>query len=264
MYILRISFFIRRYAQAFIPFFLTLGLWSILAFYINKAGKPFPNPWEVLLNFTGDKAAEIWIHTAYSLIRWITGLIAASLIGVSTGILIGRSEKLYSLSLPFFNMIQLMPGLAWIPIVMLLFGLGTVSTIFIIFITAISPIVLNSASGIRQMNPVYHYASAMMGLSPQKKFFKICLPSAAPQIITGLRTGIGNGWRVLISAEMVLGSAKGLGFTIIQSRWSFDFITSFQAILIIILIGLLTENLLLTPIENRILMKRGLKFSDKF
>lgn len=164
----------------------------------------------------------------------------------------GYYSNLFDIIIPFITFLQLIPGLAWIPIALLMFGLGENSTVFMIFITSISPITLNSAGGIREMPIVYKRASTMIGIKGFILFFKVLLPASSLSIITGLRIALASGWRVLIAAEMIVGSSVGLGYVIIQSRWSLDFEASFVMIMLIVSIGLLIEKVIFQIIESRL------------
>lgn len=120
--------------------------------------------------------------------------------------------------IPVITFLQIIPGLAWIPIALLLFGLGEGSTIFMILITSLPSIVQNSAGGVREIPQVYLRASSMMGLNRLRFFFRIILPAASMSIVNGLRIALASGWRVLIAAKMLVESSLGLGYVIIHSQ----------------------------------------------
>ena len=126
---------------------------------------------------------------AVSLLRWGFGFIIASFTGILTGLLMALLPSANSLLSPFINMLQLIPGLAWVPIVMILFGLGNFSTVFMIAVTAFVPVVINTRAGINQIDKILFKAAEMMELSSREMFFRITLPGASPSIISGLRVG---------------------------------------------------------------------------
>ena len=159
--------------------------------------------------------------------------------------------------MPGIYILQLIPGLAWIPIAMLLFGIGNISTIFMIFIMGYMPVVINTVGGIKGIPLIYVNAAKMMGAEKFTIYFKVLIPAAALSIINGLRIGLANAWRVLIAAEMIVGVGVGLGFIIIQSRWSLDFEAAFCSIIIIAGIGLLVEKGFFGILENTISHKLG-------
>ncbi|MBB6481260.1 ABC transporter permease [Spirochaeta isovalerica] len=239
-------------------------LWHIAATLANHGrGVYFPTPLSTLSGLIdllkGEQiyGAGIVDHTAVSLLRWFKGFALASLIGVVLGIAMGYYQFLFDLFIPVVTFLQIIPGLAWVPVALLLFGLGEGATFFMIFITSLPPVIVNTAGGIRETPPVYMRASRMMGLKGPRTFFRILIPASSLSIINGLRIALASGWRVLIAAEMVVGSAQGLGFVIIQSRWSLDFVSAFSVIIIIAAIGLFIEKVLFQIIEDNLRHKMG-------
>jgi ABC-type nitrate/sulfonate/bicarbonate transport system permease component len=234
-----------------------LVLWALAALLVNTfAHKPFPYPWESAVAVTTDPG--ILLHIGYSISRWAAGYLIAVMIGISTGILMAKSTVFDDLVSPLVHTLQLVPGLAWIPIALILFGIGNTSAVFMIAVTALSPVIINTRAGLLQIDPNLIRAARMMELSVTHTFLHVSLAGAAPSIISGLRTGSANAFRVLISAEMVLGSNFGLGYSLIQARWSFDYAQAFGTVIVIVLIGLVLEKLVFTPIERHISRKRGM------
>jgi NitT/TauT family transport system permease protein/taurine transport system permease protein len=146
-------------------------------------------------------------------------------------------------------MLLLVPGLAWIPVAILLFGIGELSTVFMITVSAFAPIAINVLAGIKGVNVQLIRAAQMMGAKKNHLFFKVLVPAALPSILSGLRIGLGTGWRVLVAAEMVVGTGDGLGYAIIQARWTLDYTSSFACIAVICSLGLLFERLFLRRLE---------------
>ncbi|RLG16944.1 ABC transporter permease [Nanoarchaeota archaeon] len=201
----------------------------------------------------------LYQHLIDSMSRWGVGFGLAMVVGIPLGLLLGYSSPLSDLLMPLIYVLQVIPGLAWIPIALLLFGLGTTPTIFMIFITALPPIVINTAGGVRSIARKYIKAARMLGADNLTIFYKVLIPAVTLPIINGLRIGLGNGWRVLIAAEMVVGVASGIGYSIIESRWSLDFEAAFVCLLIIACIGLIIERVMLFTLEEKIMKKQGLK-----
>ncbi len=224
------------------------------------AGTPFPYPWEAVraIFTTRGAAAGSFAHLGASLLRWLAGYLLAVGIGVLAGIFMALVPAIGTLLYPLVHVIQLIPGLAWVPIALILFGLGNGATIFMIAATAVAPVIINTRSGIQQINQNMLRAARMMELSTVQTFTKIILPGAAPSIVSGLRVASANGFRVLISAEMVVGSGLGLGYSLLQARWNLDYSTAFGALLLIVLTGLLFEQVLFHPLEMHVLRRRGL------
>ncbi|MCP4686650.1 MAG: ABC transporter permease subunit, partial [Desulfobacterales bacterium] len=194
----------------------------------------------------------LYEHFFISLKRWAAAYILAAAAGVGAGACMGLSKTAKEIVMPIVYFLQLIPGLAWIPIALLLFGIGGAATIFMIFITALPPIVINVAGGVGGIPEIYFRASKMMGATRRRIFTEVMIPAALIPTINGLRIGLANGWRVLIAAEMVVGLGLGLGYSIIQSRWSLDFESSFVCIALICLTGLFFEKVLFNVIEAKI------------
>ena len=93
----------------------------------------------------------------------------------------------------------------------------------------------------------------MLGAGPSTLFFQVLIPAALPSILCGLRIGLGTGWRVLVAAEMVVGTGTGLGYSIIQARWNLDYASSFACIIVVCALGLTFEHIMLKYLENRTL-----------
>ena len=240
-------------------------IWQLVALWISYSrGITFPTPFQTCLRLTTlfsgidlyDKS--IYQHLTASLARWGTGYLLAVVFGILAGLILGGSTILYETCMPVVHVLQLIPGLAWIPIALLIFGIGDASTIFMIFIMGITPIILNTAGGIRGIPPIYIKTARMMGGGRFLLFFQIMLPAATVSIVCGLRIGLANSWRVLIAAEMIVGAGVGLGYAIIQSRWTLDFEAAFVCILLICLIGLVVEKLVFEVLEKRIMTQMGL------
>jgi len=243
-------------------------IWYAMAIWVMYSrGVEFPTPLDTFIRLwhllRGENLYEysIYKHLLNSLYRWGIGYLLAVIVGLALGILLGVSRLFNDVIMPTVLVIQLIPGLAWIPIALLLFGIGDTSTIFMIFITALAPIVINTSGGMRGVPKMYVKAAEMMGASKPRIFLQVMLPASTLSIINGLRIGLANGWRVLIAAEMIVGVGLGLGYSIIQARWSLDFEAAFVCIAIICIIGLLIEKVVFVVIERRITEKMG--FADE-
>ncbi|QLH74661.1 MAG: ABC transporter permease [Methanomassiliicoccales archaeon] len=240
-------------------------IWYVVAEIVAATkGVYFPRPWETFqvfaeaINGTPIQGKSIADHTVASLYRWGTAYILAVAVGISLGCLLGVSQRAHQLSIVSIYILQMVPGLAWVPMAMLIFGLGETATIFMIFMTAFPPIVINTSGGIRAVPQVHKRVAQMSGAGQFRTFVRVLLPASSLSIINGLRIGLANGWRVLIAAEMVVGVALGLGYVIIQSRYDLDYVSAFVSILVICLIGLIVEKTLFTVLEDKIMDRLGL------
>jgi ABC-type nitrate/sulfonate/bicarbonate transport system permease component len=255
----KVIIFARYTLCTFASIALVFAVWYIVAQWgIHVRGVPFPTPEQTISRLLSLIQGEslygktIFDHLYASLVRWCAGFGIAVFMGILMGMFLGSSEMLHRTVMPAVYIVQLIPGLAWIPIALLIFGLGNTSTVFMIAATAFAPIVINTSGGIRSAPAVYVRAARMMGAGKSTIILRVMLPAAALSIINGLRIGLANGWRVLIAAEMVVGVGLGLGYSIIQARWSLDFEAAFVSIVVICIIGLLIEKMLFAVLEKKV------------
>jgi ABC-type nitrate/sulfonate/bicarbonate transport system permease component len=242
-----------------------ISLWQLAAtFVIHARGVSFPTPLETfqrlgdLFSGTPLYGKTIGAHLTSSLIRWGIGYGLAVAIGLMMGMVLGASRSSHDIGMPAIYVLQLIPGLAWLPIALLIFGLGETATIFMIFMTALPPVIINTTGGIMSVPKIYTNAAEMMGLRRGEIFFKVMIPASMISITNGFRIGFANGWRVLIAAEMIVGVSVGLGYSLIQARWSLDFEAALACIVIICFIGLIIEKVIFTVIEKKVMEQLGL------
>jgi len=155
-------------------------------------------------------------HVLNSLGRVAIGYSIAAVLGVLLGTLIGQSVIAYRALDPLFQVLRTVPPLAWLPISLAVFQEARPSTVFLIAITAIWPIILNTAAGVQNIPPSYRNVARVLALTPIEYFFKIMLPATVPMMFTGLRIGVGMSWLAIVAAEMVQGGT-GIGFFIWDS-----------------------------------------------
>ena len=155
-------------------------------------------------------------HVLTSLGRVAYGYGFSAIIGIALGVLIGQSRTAYRALDPFFQVLRTIPPLAWLPISLAIFQQAGPSAIFLIFITAIWPIILNTATGVQNIPPTYRNVARVLALNPFEYFVKIMLPATVPYMFTGLRIGVGMSWLAIVAAEMVQGGT-GIGFFIWDS-----------------------------------------------
>ncbi len=177
-----------------------------------------------------------------SLIRVIIGYSLAAIAGISVGVLIGASKLLYRAVDPMFQVLRTVPPLAWLPIALAIFRDSGPAGIFIIFVTAIWPIIYNTAVGVQQMPQDYKNVAKVLRLSGKEYFFSILLPSIVPYMLTGLRLGIGLAWLAIVAAEMLRGDT-GIGFFIWNSYNSGNLSEVILALFYIGMIGFLLDRL---------------------
>ncbi|OAN56599.1 nitrate ABC transporter permease [Sphingobium sp. TCM1] len=155
-------------------------------------------------------------HVLTSLSRVLIGYSIAAVIGVALGILIGQSVFAFRALDPLFQVLRTVPPLAWLPISLAIFQQAQPSAIFLIFITAIWPVILNTAAGVQTIPAAYRNVAKVLALNPVEYFVRIMLPATVPHMFTGLRIGVGMSWLAIVAAEMVQGGT-GVGFFIWDS-----------------------------------------------
>jgi nitrate/nitrite transport system permease protein len=182
-------------------------------------------------------------HLSASLQRVALGYSLAAVAGIGLGVLVGQSVWAMRGLDPLFQVLRTIPPLAWLPLSLAAFRDGQPSAIFVIFITSIWPIIINTAVGIRNIPQDYRNVAAVVQLNPLEFFWKIMIPAAAPYIFTGLRIGIGLSWLAIVAAEMLIGGV-GIGF-FIWDAWNSSHISEIiLALFYVGIIGFLLDRLI--------------------
>jgi nitrate/nitrite transport system permease protein len=220
---------------------LLLAIWEVLC---RKAGSTLPPPskvvsdtWDLIIHPFFDNGGldkGLFWHLSASLQRVAIGYALASVVGVALGTLVGQSIWAMRGLDPIFQVLRTVPPLAWLPLALAAFRNGQPSAIFVIFITAIWPIIINTAVGIRNIPQDYRNVAAVLRLNHLEFFLKIMIPAAAPYIFTGLRIGIGLSWLAIVAAEMLIGGV-GIGF-FIWDAWNSSHIS--EIILALVYVGI--------------------------
>ncbi len=174
-------------------------------------------------------------HLSASLQRVALGYSLAAIAGIALGTLVGQSVWAMRGLDPLFQVLRTIPPLAWLPLSLAAFRDGQPSAIFVIFITSVWPIIINTAVGIRNIPQDYRNVAAVVQLNPLEFFSKIMIPAAAPYIFTGLRIGIGLSWLAIVAAEMLIGGV-GIGF-FIWDAWNSSHIS--EIILALFYVGII-------------------------
>jgi nitrate/nitrite transport system permease protein len=196
------------------------------------------DPWFVL----GPQDIGLGWRVLTSLQRVAVGFGLAAVVGVALGALVGQSQWAMRGLDPIFQVLRTVPPLAWLPIALAAFRDSAPSAIFVIFITAIWPVIINTAVGIRNIPQDYRNVALVLRLNPVEFFWRIMVPSAAPYIFTGLRIGVGLSWLAIVAAEMLTGGV-GIGF-FIWDAWNSSRLSDIIVALVYIgIIGFLLDRL---------------------
>jgi bicarbonate transport system permease protein len=162
----------------------------------------------------GDLDKGLFWQTMASLTRVAQGYTLAAIVGIAGGILVGTKPFFDKALDPLFQFLRMVAPLAWVPIALAALQQNQPAAIFVIFITAVWPILINTKEGVKQIPQDYINVQKVLRLSNSKFFFKILIPSALPYIFTGLRIAIGLAWLAIIAAEIVMSGIVGIGFFI--------------------------------------------------
>jgi nitrate/nitrite transport system permease protein len=237
---------LRGLAAVTLPPLLTIALllfvWQLLC---SQPGAALPPPSKVLKDTrelildpffdNGGTDVGLFWQILASLKRVAIGFSLAAVSGVALGVLIGQSSFAYRGLDPIFQILRTVPPLAWLPISLAAFQQSNPSAIFVIFITSIWPIILNTAVGIRQIPEDYRNIARVLRLNGFEYFFKIMLPASVPYMFTGLRIGVGLSWLAIVAAEMLVGGV-GIGF-FIWDGWNSSLLS--EIILALIYVGII-------------------------
>ena len=200
-------------------------------------------------------SGELLRHAAASLTTVLLGFGAATVCGVSLGVLMAQSGTLRALLTPPIDALRPIAALAFFPLLILLFGIGQMSKAVVIFWTAWPAVLLSTVQGILAVDAAVVEAAALDGAGRWRVLRHMALPLALPTLLTGMRIGMSGGWIGLVSAEM-LGSSAGLGHAVLAYSQSFQFAATYAAIVVIALCGLALNQSLLyvqTTIERKVL-----------
>lgn len=156
-------------------------------------------------------------HLWASVVRVYGGFALAAMVALPLGMLIGRVTLARQIIDPFFQLMRPIPVTAWLPLSMILFGLGPKSAFSLVFLAAFYPILLNTVFGVKNVDGKLFEAASMLGCRGNAQFYRIVLPAALPSIFTGLRLGLGLAWFAIVVGEMT-GVAQGLGVVIMDGR----------------------------------------------
>ena len=245
-----------------LPFVPVVAAWAAVA----KSGlfPPvfLPGPVEVIQKF-GTLMAN-GILPAYledSMVRLAAGTAVGMALGIPLGVLIGMNRFAYRALWPLLLFLQAIGDIAWLPILVIWFGYGLVTMTFVIVYTVIFPVVLNTVLGVRSIPVNMHRAALSLGASRLRILWEVVLPGALPNIVTGLRNGLGYGWRALIAAEIIVGTS-GIGFLMFDARRSGSVVEILLGMIILGLLWYIVDAWILAPIERATGQRWGLVTSS--
>jgi NitT/TauT family transport system permease protein/taurine transport system permease protein len=249
---------LRAFLWAAIPFLLLLLLWQVVVASFEVSPLVFPSVsavWRAGLAGLAD--GSLLGHIGSSLLRVATGTVLALLLAVPLGMAMGVSRAVAAFFTPLLRFFSVLAGIAWIPIATLWFGYGFGAIVFVIFNAVFFVVAYNTLLGVATIPIELRRAAASLGAGRLAIVREVLLPGALPNIVTGIRTGLGFAWRGLIAAEMIA-TSTGLGYMLFLAR---DFYRTEVIVLGMILVGaiwLALDRLLLAPLERRTVERWGL------
>lgn len=240
-------------AAIFLSWFLLTKLRLVGPSYLPSPQALFTAFRDLVLH--GYMGVPLWQHIGISLFRALSGFCLGVAVGIPTGLLTGYVATADAIVSPVMAFLRPIPPIAFIPMVVLYFGLGETGKVVLIFITAFNYAHVNAHSGATHVSIAYLRAAKTLGLSPGQIFRKIVFPAALPSIFTGLKVAMALSWAVVVAAELV-GAQKGLGFMISNAAQLFQIPVVFIGIALIGLIGL-ALNVMLGLAETYVVHWKG-------
>ncbi|MFL5214820.1 MAG: ABC transporter permease [Microvirga sp.] len=235
---------------ALVPFIPVVALWWIVAAAGFFPRAFFPSPADVIRSF-GDLVYKGILpeYLEDSVTRLAVGAAAGMAIGIPLGLLVGLSRTAHAALWPPLLFFQAIGDIAWLPILLIWFGFGLATMTFVIVYTVLFPVVLNTVLGVRSVPVELHRAALSLGASRPSILWEVVIPGALPNIITGLRNGLGYGWRALIAAEMIVGTS-GVGFLMFDARRAGSVVEIVLGMIVLGILWYVVDAWVLAPIER--------------
>lgn len=208
--------------------------------------------WRIMLDGT------LLQNAANTLGRVLLGLFIACLVGIPIGMLMGRFRGAERFCLPLVSVLMPIPSLAWVPLFILWFGIGELTTLLVVSYAATFPIIYNTWTGVRAINPLWVRAALSMAAGQRELFRKVVLPGASPYVFTGIRLAYGRAWIAVIGGEMLANPAAGLGRAIFDAREFLDSEVMLASLIAIGVVGLAFERVVFQVIEQRTVARWGM------
>jgi len=252
----------RRAARNAFPFIVVGALWEIVAHVGLFPPRLFPPLEAVAAALARLTLNGVLPHHAFdTLVRLTAGFALAALLGVTIGILMGRSRRAEDILLPLVSIGAPIPGLAYAPLFLLWFGLGDVPAVLLVAFVSAFPIIYNSWTGVKAVKDIWVRSAQAMGADNRRLFRHVILPGALPYIMTGLRLGLAQAWRILVAVEMLAAVPWGLGWLIFGAQEFLNTDVMLASITVIALIGLALEKLVFQPLEEFTVVRWGMMAS---
>src|SRR5665213_272373 len=255
----RIGDQLRVVARNAFPFIVVGAIWEIVARSGTFPRKLFPTLEDIARSFVDLTLSGILPHHALdTVIRLLSGFFLAAVIGLTIGVLMGRSRRAEDIFLPLVSILAPIPGLAYTPLFLLWFGPGQFSAVLLVAFVSSFPIIYNSWTGVKAVKEIWLRSAMAMGADDRRMFTHVILPGALPYILTGLRLGLAQAWRILIAVEMLAAVPWGMGWLIFGAREFLNTDAMMAGVVVIALIGLALEKYVFQKIENYTVVRWGM------
>jgi taurine transport system permease protein len=257
------AFYVRATARfpavrSIVPFIPVVALWAIVAYAGVFPRAFFPAPGDVVRSF-GDLIYKGILpeYLQDSVARLAVGAAFGMALGIPLGVAVGLSRRAHAALWPLLLFFAAIGDIAWLPILLIWFGFGLTTMTFVIVYTVLFPVVLNTALGVRSVPTELHRAALSLGASHPRVVWEVVLPGALPNIMTGLRNGLGYGWRALIAAEIIVGTS-GIGFLMFDARRAGSVVEIVVGMIVLGLLWYVVDGWILAPIERATGQRWGL------
>jgi taurine transport system permease protein len=257
------AFYVRATARfpavrSIVPFIPVVALWAIVAYAGVFPRAFFPAPGDVVRSF-GDLIYKGILpeYLQDSVARLAVGAAFGMALGIPLGVAVGLSRRAHAALWPLLLFFAAIGDIAWLPILLIWFGFGLTTMTFVIVYTVLFPVVLNTALGVRSVPTELHRAALSLGASRPRVVWEVVLPGALPNIMTGLRNGLGYGWRALIAAEIIVGTS-GIGFLMFDARRAGSVVEIVVGMIVLGLLWYVVDGWILAPIERATGQRWGL------
>jgi NitT/TauT family transport system permease protein len=231
-----------------------LVLWSyftrsgtMLGTVLAPPGRLLAELWSLVVN--GYMNTPLWAHFQASLLRTMAGFIAGSISGIAIGLLMGQSRIASAALAPFFAFARPIPAIAYIPMVIIWFGIGEFSKVLVIFLSSFLYVSINTSAGVRSVPQDLIRVAQTFGASRAQLFVYVIIPESLPYIFLGLKVGLALSWAVVVASELVA-AQSGLGYMIMDAATFFRIEDVYVGIFLIGLVGLILEYIL-TSLERK-------------
>jgi taurine transport system permease protein len=241
-----------------VPFIPVVALWWVVTALEVFPRVFFAGPIEVVRSFGRLVYKGIlpdYLHD--SVVRLTVGALTGVALGIPLGVLIGTSRRAHAALWPVLLFFQAIGDIAWLPILVIWFGYGLITMTFVIVYTVLFPVVLNTVLGVHSIPADMHRAALSLGASRLRILWEVVLPGALPNIVTGLRNGLGYGWRALIAAEIIVGTS-GIGFLMFDARRAGSVVEILLGMIILGALWYIVDGWILAPIERATGQRWGL------